>query len=95
MELEIVWSKKAASGYSEILKYLDKKWTIREVKNFEVEVDHFLRNLSKFSSLLKESKKTGLRKGPINKLTILTYRVNQSKNQLQIINIRSSRQYPS
>jgi len=35
MELEIIWSRRAASEYSKILKYLDEQWTEREVKAFE------------------------------------------------------------
>jgi hypothetical protein len=41
MELEIIWSKRAAAGYSRILKYLDEKWTKREVENFEQEMKLF------------------------------------------------------
>ena len=94
MKLDIIWSKKAALGYSEILQYLDKEWTEREVKNFEIEVNQFLNKLSKYPSILKGSKKTNLRRGPINKLTMLTYRVDEKKNQLQLINIRGARQQP-
>ena len=94
MKLDIIWSRKAALGYSKILQYLDEEWTEREVKNFENEVNQFLKKLSTHPSILKGSKDTNLRRGPINKLTMLTYRVDEKKNQLQLINIRGARQKP-
>ncbi|PCJ00851.1 MAG: hypothetical protein COB15_01905 [Flavobacteriales bacterium] len=92
MELEIVWSKKAAAGYSKILKYLDDEWTEQEVEHFENEMKSFFTTLSMQPYILQESKKKGLRRGPINKLTLLTYRVNEKKSQVQLINIRGARQ---
>ena len=94
MELDIIWSKKAAYGYAKILNYLDEEWTQREVENFEHQVNKFLLNLSKRPYILKESKVSGLRRGPINRLTILTYNIDLDKNQLQILNIRGARQKP-
>ena len=94
MELEIIWSKRAASGYAKILNYLDKQWSQKEVENFEQEVKKFLENLSKHPYILKESEKMGFRRGPINKHTMLTYRIIEKKNQLQLINIRGTRQKP-
>jgi plasmid stabilization system protein ParE len=94
MELEIIWSKKAASGYSKILKHLDENWTAKEVESFEEEMKSFFNTLSKQPYILKESKKKGLRRDPINKLTLLTYRVNRKENQVQLINIRGARQKP-
>lgn len=94
MELEIIWSKRAAAGYSNILSYLDEHWSQKEVENFEEEIKMFFTNLSKQPYLLRESEKTKIRKGPINKLTMLTYRVDEKKHQIQLINIRSTRQKP-
>lgn len=90
MGLEIVWSKLAVVGYSKILKYLDEQWTEKEVQNFEEGVASFLKVLSEHPQMLQESTSKGLRRGPINRLTILTYRI--TKDELQIVNIRSSRQ---
>ena len=94
MALDIIWSKKAAAGYSRILLHLDENWTAKEVSKFEKEISKFLNTLSKHPHLLEESKTTGIRKGPINKLTILTYRVALQENQIQLINISGARQKP-
>jgi plasmid stabilization system protein ParE len=94
MELEIIWSKRAATGYSNILSYLDEHWSQKEIKHFEDEVKRFLKNLSKQPYMLRKSEKMNIRRGPINKLTMLTYRIDEKRNQLQLINIRSARQKP-
>ena len=94
MGLEIVWSKRAAKGYANILAYLDENWTKKEVQAFEKQVKETLEKLSEYPYLLEASKKKGYRRGPINKLTILTYQVNEKKKRLELINIRSSRQKP-
>ncbi len=88
MALEIIWSKKAAAGYAKILKHLDENWTAKEVKHFEQEMEKFFDTLSKQPHILEESKKKKFRRGPINKLTLLTY---QKKNQLQLISVRGTR----
>jgi plasmid stabilization system protein ParE len=53
MGLTIEWTKQAASGYSNILKYLDEKWTAKEVAKFEIEIKSFLEQLSEYPELLK------------------------------------------
>ena len=94
MDLEIVWSKRAAAGYSRILQHLDENWTTKEVENFEAEIKSFLTILSKQPYILKESKRKGIRRGPINKFSLLTYQINKKSNQIQLINIRGARQQP-
>ncbi len=47
MELDIIWSKRAAAGYSKMLKYLDQKWTKKEVVSFEQEMVRFFNILCK------------------------------------------------
>jgi len=94
MGLTIEWTKQAASGYSNILKYLDEKWTAKEVAKFEVEIKSFLEQLSEYPELLKGTSKNNLRSGPINKHTILTYRIKPNKKQIQLLHIRSSKQKP-
>lgn len=62
MELEIIWSKRAATGYSKILKYLDQNWTQKEVEHFEQETGKFFHTLSQQSYILEESKKKRIQK---------------------------------
>jgi len=94
MELNIIWSEQAAKGYSEILKYVDDNWTKKEVDRFEFEVRAFFDKLKKYPHLLQEVTTEGVRRGPINKHTILTYKVDFEKSQLQVVNMRAAKQDP-
>jgi len=80
MGLEIIWSKRTAAGYARILMYLDENRTKREVENFEQETKLFFIKLSNQPYILEESKIKGYRKSPINKLTMLMYRVKEKSN---------------
>jgi plasmid stabilization system protein ParE len=90
--LTIVWTQKAVLGYVDILNYIENKWTEKEVNAFEQQVADFLSRLSEQPNLLQVSETKDLRRGPINRLTIVTYRVREDR--LEILNMRSARQSP-
>ncbi len=92
MALTIVWTPRAIAGYVAIIEYLETKWTQKEVNSFETQVSAFLQQLSKHPNLLKESEAKEVRRGPINRLTIVTYRVKEDR--LEVLNLRSARQKP-
>lgn len=95
MVVKIVWTKRAVQGYTRIVKYLEDEWTEREVRNFVRETNHFFNTLTKNPRLLKPSlSKKDLFRGPINRLTILTYRFNPRKKEIVLINIREARRRP-
>jgi plasmid stabilization system protein ParE len=88
--LEIVWTRQAARGYARIIVYLEENWTQKEVKAFENRVADFLSRLSDYPELLKPSTKKNVRRGPIDKHTMLTYRVRV--NRIELLNMRGTRQ---
>lgn len=94
MALEIVWSKRAEKGFDKIVLYIDKKWTEKEVRNFIQETQTFIELLKKNPKILQPSGKMNLYRGPINKLTIVTYKIIPRRNQIVLVNIRSARQKP-
>jgi len=95
MALEIVWTKRAESGYAKIIEYLTTHFTEKEIRKFIQESHEFFELLSQYPELLESTKKQKhVHRGPINKYTILTYRIKPQKNQIELINIRSSRQRP-
>jgi len=95
MALELLWTKRARQGYDNIVLYLEKEFTDKEVKNFVKSSNAFFKLLTLYPKLLKESSsRENLYRGPINKYTILTYRVKPRKNQIELINIRGARQRP-
>ena len=95
MAFEIVWTERAINGFDEVMFYLKTHWTEREVKNFIQETQEFLDLLSSHPYLLQRtSKYKNVYRGPLNKLTLITYRVKTRKNQIEIINIRDARRKP-
>ncbi|MGY6522444.1 MAG: type II toxin-antitoxin system RelE/ParE family toxin [Mongoliitalea sp.] len=95
MALEIVWTKRAEEGYAKIIEYLEANFNEKEVRKFIGQSYHFFELLSQYPEMLESSKKQKyLRRGPINKYTVLTYRIKPRKKLIELINIRSSRQKP-
>jgi len=95
MALELKWTPRAEKGYNAIIEYLDLHFTEREIKNFVIESSHFFDLLLGQPQLLRKSNKgKNIRRGPMNKYTMITYRVKPRKNQLELLNIRSTRQEP-
>lgn len=95
MALELVWTKRAEDGYDRIIKYLEKEWTDREIHNFIEETRDFLELLKKNPHLLEPSqKRKNVFRGPMNRLTIVTYRIKPRKQKIELLNIRGARQKP-
>ncbi|MBN1119392.1 MAG: type II toxin-antitoxin system RelE/ParE family toxin, partial [Bacteroidales bacterium] len=75
MAIKILWSKRAEKGYDNIVKYLEKEWTEKEVSRFIRETNHIFKLLKQNPYMLEQSQShSNLYRGPINRLTILTYR---------------------
>jgi predicted transcriptional regulator len=47
MALKVTWTPRAEQGYNKIIKYLESKWTDREIINFIIETKKFLTLLEK------------------------------------------------
>ena len=94
MALEIIWTIRAEKGFDKIVKYLEDNWTEREIKIFILEAQGFFELLKKNPKMLQPSSKSNLYRGPMNRLTIVTYKIKPRKKQIILVNIRSARQKP-
>lgn len=95
MALKIVWTKQVAKGYAKIIYYLETEWTAKELFAFEQEITTFFEHLKTYPEmLLTSSKQKNYRRGPINEHTMLTYRIKPKKQQIELINIRGTKQKP-
>ncbi len=59
-------------------------WTKRAVRGFDA-YPEFLQKTGRHKNVYR---------GPMNKLTVITYRVKPRKQQIEIINVRGTRQKP-
>jgi plasmid stabilization system protein ParE len=95
VEYKIIWSKRAEKGYDRIVKHLEKEWTAKEVSHFVMDTHLFFKLLKKNPYMLQKSEeRKNVYRGPINKLTILTYRLKPRKHIIELVNIRGARQKP-
>ncbi len=95
MALEIVWTKRAIIGYGKVVAKIEKRWTDKEVQNFVRQSHEFFELLKQYPEMLeKTGKQKNVHRGPINKHTILTYRLKPRKKQIEFINIRPARKKP-
>jgi plasmid stabilization system protein ParE len=95
MALEIVWTPRAERGYEKIIAYLQENWTDREVQNFIQESLRFFELLSEHPEILQKSDKLkNVYRGPMDSHNMLTYRIKPRKKQIELLNIRSSKQKP-
>lgn len=92
MALEIIWSERAEKGFDKIIEYLEENWTEREIRNFIEESNEFFLLLKKNPKMLQPSNKTNLYRGPMNRLTMVTYKIKPRKKQIVLVNVRSTRQ---
>ncbi|MCF8307631.1 MAG: type II toxin-antitoxin system RelE/ParE family toxin [Bacteroidales bacterium] len=95
MAVKLVWTKRAIQGYDRIVKHLYEEWTEKEVKNFVQETAHFFELLKENPKMLEPTgKNKNLYRGPINRLTILTYRYKPRKKEIILVNVRETRRKP-
>ena len=95
MALEIVWTTRAINGFEEIIEYIETHFTEREVRNFVRQTSEFLELLKEYPEMLERTgRQANVFRGPLNKHTILTYRLKPQKGQIELINIRAARRKP-
>jgi plasmid stabilization system protein ParE len=95
MAVKLVWTKRAIQGYDRIIKYLEEEWSEIEVRTFVRETAHFFDLLKENPKMLEPTgKHKNLYRGPINRLTIVTYRYKPRKKQIVLVNIRETRRKP-
>lgn len=95
MAVKIVWTTRAMQGYERIIKYLEEKWSEKEVRNFVKQTAHFFNLLKENPKMLEPTlKHKNLHRGPINRLTIVTYRYKPRKKEIVLVNIREARRKP-
>jgi len=93
--LEIIWTKRAETGFTKIIDYIETHFTEKEVRNLVRQSLEFFELLSEYPEMLESTEKQkNVHRGPINRHTILTYRIKPRKKQIELINIRSSWKKP-
>ena len=75
-EYEIIWSPQAEVSYLKIIKFLLKKWTLKEALSFEKKTESYLISLKRNPRMCMASgKQKDIRRCIITPQTSLAYRV--------------------
>jgi hypothetical protein len=77
--MEIVWSETSLETFFKVIDYLFEHWTLKEIQNFEINVDELLEKLSINNELCPQSKIFGYRKCIIDTQNALVYSVINNK----------------
>lgn len=90
---KLIWSDEALENLKKIIKYLESRWTEKEIKKFATLLDKRLEIIEKNPFLFAESEKlNGLRKSVLSKQTSIFYRI--IKHDVRIITLFDNRQSP-
>jgi plasmid stabilization system protein ParE len=90
---KIEWSDEAKDNLSNIIKYLEKAWTEKEIKKFFVKLESNLLLMSENPSLFPLSNKTkNVRRNVLSPQTSLYFKV--EKDVIFIVSLFDNRQNP-
>jgi len=93
--MKIVWTFTAKRTFFKILDYLTENWTNREIEKFSHETKTALDLIKENPYMFNSSrKKSSVRKGYINELISLFYRVQPRKKEIQLLRFWDNRQNP-
>lgn len=90
---KLIWSERALSDLKNIIEYLGKNWTQKEIRNFANRLDKRL-NLISFNPNLfpKTSRRKNVRRSVLTKHTVIYYKA--VNNEVNLITLFDPRQNP-
>lgn len=91
--MRIEWTERAEKGYAFIIEYIEGEWGEEAVKGFIRQSRSTFELLPTFPHLFPSIEdRPELRRGPITRRSILTYRIRYEEEVIELINIHSSYQ---
>lgn len=93
MAYKIIWLPKAEKRYDEIIEWLEKNWTDKEIANFVSRTDEVLELISIDPEIYRMSEKRNIRQAIITKHNLLLYR--KKGNIIELLTFFDTRQKPS
>ncbi len=95
MALKVIWSPQAIETFSEIVDYLHKYWTEKEVTNFVRQSNKIIEHICYNPGMYRESeKKKHQHRAFIFKPVSLVYRYKPRKKEIELITFWNNRRNP-
>ncbi len=93
--MKIVWTQKALKSYFNIFNFLNEKWTKTEVENFVNQTDKVIEQISENPKMfIATDERKNIRKGFVNSLVSLFYKVYPRKKEIELLRFHDNRQEP-
>ena len=95
MALNVIWSPQAIQTFSEIIDYLHKNWTEKEIRNFVQQSNKIIEHICLNPEMYQESqKKKHQYRAFIFKPVSLVYRYKPQKKEIELITFWNNRRDP-
>jgi plasmid stabilization system protein ParE len=90
---KIDWTEEASSNLDEIIRYLENRWTAKEVSAFLIRLRNLIKTIQKTPLAFPLSKSLKIRRAVLSKQTTLYYNV--SGDIITIISLFDNRKNPN
>lgn len=94
MAYKVTWSPKAVKTFNNVINYLEKNWTEKEIRNFVRLTDKVAHIISKSPYLFRSSEKNNVFEVLVTKHNLLLYQVNEESKKVQLLAFFDTRQDP-
>lgn len=91
MAYKIIWSPEAVKTFDEIVNYIAKKFTDKEVVSFINTVNRRLLAMTQFPKVSRLMSPSKRRKAVIHKRTILFYKIRERKKEVELLSFFDTR----
>ncbi len=89
---KLIWSEEAKNNLSEIIDYLEERWTEKEISQFLKKLNHQLDLIRHNPKLFPKVNRKGVRKSVLSKQVSIFYKSN--RKEINILFIFDTRQNP-
>lgn len=93
---KVLWTDTAKTSFNNIVEYLKKEWTDKEIEKLIKQTQAFISTLKRHPEMCRPSlRKKNIRIGILNKHTQIIYHYKPGKKQLEIVLFWNFKQDPS
>lgn len=93
--MKVIWSPKAIKSFDKIVDFLSERWTKKEIEAFVDQTDKVVEQIVENPYMfVATEKRKNVRKGLVNKLVSLFYRVKPRKKEIELLKFHDNRQDP-
>lgn len=93
--MKILWTVQAKKGLDEVIDYLEREWTEKEINNLEFRLKSLIKVIERNPEIFPATEKfQSLRRGLVDKNNYIIYRIHPEKELLEIIHFRGTKRKP-